>query len=213
MSESVKKNIYLKISPVHGIFVANKSLDHKVTLQTQAEAVSFLLRDLNWKIPYVPQWVHTLTDTNLPSSTLRSQIWSISPAPDWTPPKMSEGKLIKALKQEFLLAMKVTFLLGLDAPSFYPWEWQCYFTMTGHVMGAVLDCELVTVTPFSHRCTPGVYWHSATAVYIELRCVVISDGDIPMCGLWCNGATTLGLQLHSMHGLFLIHFVMRAFSL
>ena len=126
MSESVKKNIYLKISPVHGIFVANKSLDHKVTLQTQAEAVSFLLRDLNWKIPYVPQWVHTLTDTNLPSSTLRSQIWSISAAPDWTPPKMSEGKLIKALKQEFLLAMKVPFLLGLDAPSFYPWEWQCY---------------------------------------------------------------------------------------
>ena len=182
MSESVNENIYLEISPVHGIFVANKSLDHKVTLQTQAEAVSFLLRDLNWKIPYVPQWVHTLTDTNLPSSTLRSQIWSISPAPDWTPPKMSEGKLIKALKQEFLLSMKVTFLFGLDAL-------------------------------FSHRCTPGVYWHSATAVYIELRCVVITDGDIPMCGLWCNGATTLGLQLHSMHGLFLIHFVMRAFSL
>ena len=129
MSESVNENIYLEISPVHGIFVANKSLDHKVTLQTQAEAVSFLLRDLNWKIPYVPQWVHTLTDTNLPSSTLRSQIWSISAAPDWTPPKMSEGKLIKALKQEFLLAMKVPFLLGQNAPSLYPWEWQCYYDM------------------------------------------------------------------------------------
>ena len=72
--------------------------------------------------------------------------------------------------------------------------------MTCDVTGAVLDGQLVTVTPFSHRCTPGVCWHSATAVCIELRCVVISDGDIPMCGLWCNGATTVGLQLHNMHG-------------
>ena len=167
MSECVKKNIYQKISQVYGIFVANKSLDHKVTLQTQAEAVSFLLRDLNWKIPYVPQWVHTLTDTNLPSSTLRSQIWSISAAPDWTPPKMSEGKLIKALKQEFLPAMKVTFLLNLVGPS------HAENDNVWHVMGAsLLDCELVTVTPFSHRCTPGVCWHSAIAVYTELRCEV-----------------------------------------
>ena len=30
---------------------------------------------------------------------------------------MSEGKLIKALKQEFLPAMKVTFLLNLVGPS------------------------------------------------------------------------------------------------
>ena len=30
------------------------------------------LHDLNWKIPYAPQWVHTLTDNNLPAT----QIWS-----------------------------------------------------------------------------------------------------------------------------------------
>ena len=191
MSESVKKNIYLKISPVHGIFVANKSLDHKVTLQTQAEAVSFLLRDLNWKIPYVPQWVHTLTDTNLPSSTLRSQIWSISPAPDWTPPKMSEGKLIKALKQEFLLAMKVTFLLGLDAPSFYPWEWQCYFTMTGHVMGAV-QCWIASwwqwlhspiaalrvstdTRPLLFTLSWGVWW----SVMVTFQCAACGVTELP----------------------------------
>lgn len=77
-----EKNIYQNLV-VHGIFGANKSLDHKITPQTQAEAVGFLLRDLNWKIPYVPQWVHTLTDSNLPSSALRSQIWSIS-APDFS---------------------------------------------------------------------------------------------------------------------------------